>query len=111
MIRGESVDNPLSVLLHGGPGFPEMRLFHSFNAPLEKDSTVIYWEEERLKELTSEFSQSRQASITFELLAHCLRFGSHEGETRVLTRPNRYAAKLAIRSGSRNGEIARVDQI
>jgi len=45
MIRGESVDNPPLILLHGGPGFPEMRLFRHFNAPLEKSFTVVYWEQ------------------------------------------------------------------
>jgi len=45
MIRGENVANPLLVLVHGGPGFPEMRLFRTFNAPLEKDFTVVYWEQ------------------------------------------------------------------
>lgn len=43
MIRGESVANPLLILLHGGPGFPEMRLFRSFNAALEQHYTVVYW--------------------------------------------------------------------
>ncbi|HYL34644.1 MAG TPA: alpha/beta hydrolase [Bryobacteraceae bacterium] len=45
MIRGESVANPLLILVHGGPGFPEMRLFRCFNAPLEKSFTVVYWEQ------------------------------------------------------------------
>jgi pimeloyl-ACP methyl ester carboxylesterase len=45
MIRGENVANPLLIMLHGGPGFPEMRLLRFFNAPLEKDFTVIYWEQ------------------------------------------------------------------
>jgi pimeloyl-ACP methyl ester carboxylesterase len=45
MIRGESVANPPLILLHGGPGFPEMRLFRTFNAPLEKSFTVVYWEQ------------------------------------------------------------------
>lgn len=43
MIRGESVGNPVLILLHGGPGFPEMRLFRTFNAALEKCFTVVYW--------------------------------------------------------------------
>jgi pimeloyl-ACP methyl ester carboxylesterase len=43
MIRGESVANPILILLHGGPGFPEMRLFRTFNAPLEQSFTVVYW--------------------------------------------------------------------
>jgi pimeloyl-ACP methyl ester carboxylesterase len=45
MIWGESVANPLLILVHGGPGFPEMRLFRCFNAPLEKSFTVVYWEQ------------------------------------------------------------------
>ena len=45
MIRGENVANPILILLHGGPGFPEMRLFRHFNAPLEKTFTVVYWEQ------------------------------------------------------------------
>lgn len=45
MIRGESVANPVLVLLHGGPGFPETRLFRHFNATLEKSFTVVYWEQ------------------------------------------------------------------
>jgi pimeloyl-ACP methyl ester carboxylesterase len=45
MIRGANAANPLLVLLHGGPGFPEMRLFRSFNAPLEEHFTLVYWEQ------------------------------------------------------------------
>jgi pimeloyl-ACP methyl ester carboxylesterase len=45
MIRGESVANPILILLHGGPGFPETRLFRHFNAALEKAFTVIYWDQ------------------------------------------------------------------
>lgn len=45
MMRGENVANPLLILLHGGPGFPEMRLSRYFNAPLEKHFTVVYWEQ------------------------------------------------------------------
>lgn len=45
MMRGESVGNPVLVLLHGGPGFPEMRLFRHFNAALEKSFVVIYWDQ------------------------------------------------------------------
>ena len=43
MIRGENIANPILILLHGGPGFPEMRLFRTFNAQLEQSFTVVYW--------------------------------------------------------------------
>jgi pimeloyl-ACP methyl ester carboxylesterase len=45
MLRGENIANPLLILLHGGPGFPETRLFRTFNAPLEREFTVVYWEQ------------------------------------------------------------------
>lgn len=45
MVRGESVTNPPLILLHGGPGLTETRLFRHFNAPLEKSFTVVYWDQ------------------------------------------------------------------
>lgn len=45
MIRGEDIANPVLVLLHGGPGFPEMQLFRYFNGELEKSFTCVYWEQ------------------------------------------------------------------
>ena len=45
MIRGESLDNPPLVLLHGGPGLTETPFFRHFNAPLEKTFTVVYWDQ------------------------------------------------------------------
>jgi pimeloyl-ACP methyl ester carboxylesterase len=45
MIRGESSDNPPLILLHGGPGLSETGLFRHFNAPLERDFTVVYWDQ------------------------------------------------------------------
>ena len=45
MIRGENGSNPPLILLHGGPGFTEMRLFRHFNAPLEKCFTVVNWDQ------------------------------------------------------------------
>jgi len=45
MIRGESLANPLLILLHGGPGFTETMFFRHFIAPLEKSFTVVYWDQ------------------------------------------------------------------
>jgi hypothetical protein len=41
VIRGESLANPPLLLLRGGPGFTEMRLFRHFNAPLEKTFSAV----------------------------------------------------------------------
>jgi len=45
MIRGENRANPPLILLHGGPGLSEMRLFRNHNGSLEKSFTVIYWDQ------------------------------------------------------------------
>lgn len=45
MIRGERLANPPLILLHGGPGLSETALFRHFNAALEKDFTVVYWDQ------------------------------------------------------------------
>lgn len=45
MIRGQSLANPLLVLLHGGPGFSDTFFFRRFNAPLERAFTVVYWDQ------------------------------------------------------------------
>jgi pimeloyl-ACP methyl ester carboxylesterase len=45
MIRGVSSANPLLVLLHGGPGFPEAPLFRHFNSALEEIFTAVYWQQ------------------------------------------------------------------
>ncbi|MDZ4265591.1 MAG: alpha/beta hydrolase [Mycobacterium sp.] len=45
MIRGENLANPPLVHLHGGPGFSETRLLRHFNADLEKNFTVVYWDQ------------------------------------------------------------------
>jgi pimeloyl-ACP methyl ester carboxylesterase len=45
LIRGVSIANPVLVMLHGGPGFSETALFRRFAAPLEKDFTLVYWDQ------------------------------------------------------------------
>ena len=45
LIRGESVANPVLILLHGGPGFSETHFFRHFDAALEKAFTVVYWDQ------------------------------------------------------------------
>lgn len=45
MMRGEDIAHPPLILLHGGPGMTEMRLFRRFNAPLEKCFTVVNWDQ------------------------------------------------------------------
>lgn len=45
MIRGQSLDNPPLILLHGGPGFSETTFHRVYNADLERRFTVVYWDQ------------------------------------------------------------------
>jgi pimeloyl-ACP methyl ester carboxylesterase len=45
MIRGDNLENPPLVLLHGGPGMAETMMFRHCNAVLERGFTVIYWDQ------------------------------------------------------------------
>lgn len=44
-IRGENVDNPIIVFLHGGPGVPMTFLSYYYQRALEDDYTIVNWEQ------------------------------------------------------------------
>lgn len=44
-IRDENRNNPIILWLHGGPGFPLTYLTYYYQAALEKDYTVVCWEQ------------------------------------------------------------------
>lgn len=44
-IRGENVDNPVLLFVHGGPGMPEYFLTEKYKTDLEKHFTVCYWDQ------------------------------------------------------------------
>jgi pimeloyl-ACP methyl ester carboxylesterase len=45
LIRGENVENPVLLFLHGGPGFPEMPFTHIDSGLLEKHLIVVNWDQ------------------------------------------------------------------
>lgn len=45
LIRGRSLDNPLLIVLHGGPGSSETQLFRAFSPELEDAFVVVYWDQ------------------------------------------------------------------
>jgi proline iminopeptidase len=44
-VRGENVDNPILLWVHGGPGIAFIPLAGSFQRPLEKYFTVVQWDQ------------------------------------------------------------------
>ena len=45
MIRGHDLNNPLLLLLHGGPGSAESPLAYKFQRDLEKSFIVVNWDQ------------------------------------------------------------------
>jgi len=45
LIRGHDVDNPLLLFLHGGPGASETSMLLKCNRELEREFTVVYWDQ------------------------------------------------------------------
>ena len=44
-IRGQNVANPILLYVHGGPGTPMMPYERHFQTPLERDFTVVQWDQ------------------------------------------------------------------
>ncbi len=44
-IRGADQRNPILLWLHGGPGNLSLPLYMHYNAPLEQQFTVVYWDQ------------------------------------------------------------------
>jgi proline iminopeptidase len=44
-VRGVSIDKPLLLILHGGPGDAEVIAFRRYDAGLEKDFIVVNWDQ------------------------------------------------------------------
>lgn len=45
LVRGEDVENPILLFLHGGPGSPEMATHHAFMTGLESHFVVVHWDQ------------------------------------------------------------------
>jgi pimeloyl-ACP methyl ester carboxylesterase len=44
-VRGENVNNPILLWIHGGPGVAFIPLSRSFQEPIEKHFTVVQWDQ------------------------------------------------------------------
>ncbi|PHS10314.1 MAG: hypothetical protein COA88_02395 [Kordia sp.] len=45
LIRGNNINNPVILFLHGGPGAPDMPMVRFFNGDLEKSFTMVTWDQ------------------------------------------------------------------
>lgn len=45
LVRSHNTSNPILLFLHGGPGMPMTYLAHTFQDELEKEFTVVHWDQ------------------------------------------------------------------
>ncbi|MCL2446591.1 MAG: alpha/beta hydrolase [Oscillospiraceae bacterium] len=43
--RGQDVENPVILVIHGGPAYPTMPLLHTFQFPWEYYFTIVHWDQ------------------------------------------------------------------
>lgn len=44
-VRGQNVDNPILLFIHGGPGIASIPIAREFQAPWERHFTVVQWDQ------------------------------------------------------------------
>jgi len=62
-IHGKSIDNPVLLILHGGPGDAAMPMWLSKNSGLEEDYIVVNWDQRGAGKSYYSFSDSNDISI------------------------------------------------
>lgn len=66
-IRGRNVANPVLLMIHGGPGTPEMPFSWAFSSPWEDYFTVVQWDQRGVGKNAAGFD--RQANLPKMTLA------------------------------------------
>jgi len=107
-LRGRSESNPVLLFLHGGPGMPEYFLAEKYNAALEDNFTVCYWEQ-RGAGLSYESGMSgeditadRLINDTVEVSRYlCARFG----QRKIYLLAHSWGAFLGIQAAARAPEL------
>lgn len=67
VIRGKNKDNPILLMLHGGPGTTELPMMRYFNHTLEEDFTVVYYDQ---RGASSSFHEQDTSGLTLEVMIH-----------------------------------------
>lgn len=69
-IRGHDRDNPIMLVLHGGPGFPLLPVAHQYLRPWEEFFTVVQWDQRGAgKTHARNDPEAVRASMTIERMA------------------------------------------
>jgi proline iminopeptidase len=115
LIRGEDINNPVLLFLHGGPGASATALLRKFNHELEEHFTVVYWDQRGAgksfsKHITKEEITVEKYLLDVEWLVNYLKnrfhkekvllvghsWGSRLGMYAIQQNPDNYSAFVGI---------------
>ncbi len=107
LIRGISIENPVLLWLHGGPGAAQMPTARHFNANLESEFIVVHWDQRGAgKSNSAEFDDrtmtvDRFITDTVELTSY---LKDHFGREKIYLLGHSWGSQIGILAASANQE-------
>lgn len=108
IIRGESRNNPVLLLIHGGPGSAETALFRHYNAALEKSFVVVYWDQRACGKSYTKRDATAPLSVQMYVQDLCnlaLYLKTHLGKEKIYLLAHSWGTLLGILAASQHPEL------
>ncbi|TDL66334.1 alpha/beta hydrolase [Rhodococcus qingshengii] len=107
MIRGNDKDNPVIILVHGGPGNPEIPYVTKYQNLLEKDFTVVHYDQRasgKSYHFFEDYSNLSSDLLVEDLLAMTDYISKRLGKEKVILVGHSFGTHIAPQAASKAPE-------